>query len=259
MERDLWRHRYLFIDSAITPEDTKVFIDTCKRRLNVEMDLDKTYSKLLITGAKNYLGVLKDSKELVVKGLAGKKSDRCLWVRNCFKQMLEDYRDDIDPCIKLRKELHKLEFGRLPNAENQLIIFKTLSKNPEEYKINTVQKLMGLSKNLEEGDTIRYYMVEGNKETGNTKYTENISIASIKEYKRQLINTVKPILRLLNIDVIKQLEDYKKTRNKSMGEVAIEQMNNDHQLSLEEKSKIKNIKPRKDLSQYETIQIKIES
>ena len=58
----------LFIDSEIIPEDAQVFIDTCKRRLNVEMDLDKTYSKLLITGAKNYLGVLKDSKDELLRG-----------------------------------------------------------------------------------------------------------------------------------------------------------------------------------------------
>ena len=173
--------------------------------------------------------------------------------------MLEDYRDDIDPCIKLRKELRKLETGRLSNAENQLIIFKTLSMNPEEYKINTIQKLMGLSKNLEEGDTIRYYMVSGNKENGNLKYTENISNASITEYKRQLLNTVKPILKLLNIDIAKQIEDFKQTRNRSMGEAATQQVDIDHQTSLEEKSKIKNIKPRKDLAQYETIQIKMES
>jgi DNA polymerase elongation subunit (family B) len=122
------------------------------------MDLDKVYDKLLMTGSKNYVGITRDNKKLIVKGLAGKKSDRCLWVRNAFKQMLEDYKNDVNPCIKLHKEISKLENDELEDAESQLIIFKNLNKNVDEYKVNVVQKLIGADKNLQNGDTIRYYM-----------------------------------------------------------------------------------------------------
>jgi DNA polymerase I len=240
----------LFINNSdtITKADIQIFIDTCKKQLNINMELDKIYNKFLIAGAKNYVGIVKDSKKLIVKGLAGKKSDRCLWVRNCFKQMLEDYKNDIDPCIKLRDEITKLESGRLENIENQLIIFKQLNKNVDEYKINVVQKLIGKEKNLEEGDTVRYYIVNGSKENGNTKYTENVAHASIKEYKKQLINTVKPILKLLGIDVKKELD----TTNINIKSSVV---NYQVALSLKSKSTIKNIKPKTGLDKYQLIQI----
>ena len=190
----------LFVDSEITSVDIKKFIDLCKDRLNANMELEKTYGKFLITGAKNYVGIT-NSNSLIVKGLAGKKSDRCLWVRNCFKQMLEDYKNDVNPCIKLRNEIEKLESGKLADMSNQLIIFKQLNKAVSEYKINVVQKLLGKLKNLEEGDSVRYYMADGD-----IKYTEDVNNVSIKEYKKQLINTVKPILKLLKYDIKKELD-----------------------------------------------------
>jgi DNA polymerase elongation subunit (family B) len=72
--------------------------------------------------------------------------------------MLEDYKNDVNPCIKLRKEIAKLENDKLENAENQLIIFKNLNENIDEYKVDVVQKLVGIDRNLQNGDTARYYM-----------------------------------------------------------------------------------------------------
>ncbi|MPZ07283.1 MAG: hypothetical protein GEU26_12855 [Nitrososphaeraceae archaeon] len=199
----------LFINSEIMPEDIKLFIETCKQQLSVNMELDKIYDKFLIAGAKNYVGIIKDSKSLIVKGFAGKKSDRCLFVRNCFKQVLEDYKNDINPYIKLRDRLAELESGKLEDIGNQLIIFKQLNKGVDEYKINVVQKLIGKLKNLEEGDTVKYYISDGDM-----KYTENVNAASIKEYRKQLINTVKPILKLLKYDIKSELtEETKESSN----------------------------------------------
>jgi DNA polymerase, archaea type len=193
----------IFVNNSdsIIQDEIKSFRDTCKSRLDVDMELDKVYYKLLITGSKNYVGIIRDNKKLIVNGLAGKKSDRCLWVRNAFKQMLEDYKNDINPCIRLRKEISKLENDGLENAENQLIIFKNLNKSVDEYKVNVIQKLIGIDKNLQNGDTVRYYMSDTVH-----KYTYNYTEISKKEYKKQLINTVKPILSLLGYNVRRELE-----------------------------------------------------
>jgi DNA polymerase elongation subunit (family B) len=191
----------LFIDSEIDLENAKLFIETCKRELNVNMELDKIYKKFLISGAKNYVGITKDSNKIVIKGLAGKKSDRCLWVRNCFKQMIEDYKNGVNPCINLRNQIDLLRSNNLGPLESQLMIFKQLNKSVDAYKINVVQKILGLKKNLEEGDTVRYYLADRD-----VKYTENASEICINEYKKQLINTVKPVLKLLKFDAKKQLD-----------------------------------------------------
>jgi len=187
--------------NSIGQDDIEFFEDTCKSQLNVDMELDKVYDKLLITGSKNYVGITRDDKKLIVKGLAGKKSDRCLWVRNAFKQMLEDYKNDVNPCVKLREEISKLENNKLEVAENQLIISKSLNKNVDEYKVNVIQKLIGIDKNLQNGDTVRYYL----SETGH-KYTYDCSKISKREYRKQLINTVKPVLSVLRYDVDRELE-----------------------------------------------------
>ncbi|MGH9988714.1 MAG: DNA polymerase domain-containing protein, partial [Nitrososphaeraceae archaeon] len=192
----------IFVDSAITEVDKQLFIDVCKLQLNVNMDLDKVYDKLLLSGKKNYVGV--SGKKLVVKGLAGKKSDKCSWVKNAFKQMLNDYMNDINPCVKLRDEIRKLEAHELENPEQQLMIVKNLNKDADEYKVNVVQKLIGKEKNLEDGDTVRYYLAEGTKANDYKKYLESIAEVSIKEYKKQLINAVKPVLTLLGYDIQKE-------------------------------------------------------
>jgi DNA polymerase, archaea type len=193
----------LFINNSksISSKDIQKFKLACKEQCNIDMELDKIYSKFLITGAKNYVGIT-DSDKLVVKGLAGKKSDRCMWVRNAFKRMLEDYKNGVNPCHNLAIEIAKLQSRKLEHAEHQLIISKQLSMNTNEYKVNVIQKIIGEIKNLEAGDTVRYYMADKPM-----KFTENVRQASITEYKKQLINTVKPILNLLKYDLKKELDD----------------------------------------------------
>lgn len=43
--------------------------------------------------------------------------------------MLNDYKNDINPCVKLRSEISKLETGELDNPEQQLMIVKNLNKD----------------------------------------------------------------------------------------------------------------------------------
>jgi DNA polymerase, archaea type len=249
----------LFVNNAdsIAPEDIKIFMDTCKKKFNIIMELDKVYSKFLITKKKNYAGIIKDSNKIIVKGLAGKKSDRCIWVRKAFEQMLNDYRDNIDPYINLDSEIAKLESHSLENPKTQLIMSKTLGMNVDEYKVNCVQKLLGTKLGLQEGDTVRYFIIDGTKENNNTKYAEYVNEASIKQYKKQLINTVKPILKLLGIDAKKELDTPASTT------AAVIEPGLDLDtiaaaapiISLKEKSKIKNIKPKTGMDKYRLIQI----
>ena len=80
----------MFVSSYVSEVDRQLFIDICYLQLNVNMDLDKVYDRLLVSGKKNYVGV--SGENTVIRGLGGKKSDRCLWVKNAFKQMLNDYK-----------------------------------------------------------------------------------------------------------------------------------------------------------------------
>ncbi|MGH9982334.1 MAG: DNA polymerase domain-containing protein [Nitrososphaeraceae archaeon] len=243
----------IFVNSAITEVDKQLFIDVCNLQLNVNMDLDKVYDKLLISGKKNYVGV--SSKKVVIKGLAGKKSDRCSWVKNAFKQMLNDYTNDINPCIKLRDEIRKLETGELENPEQQLMIVKNLNKDVDEYKVNVVQKLIGAEKNLEDGDAIRYYLADSTKENNFKKYSENVTQVSMKEYKKQLINAVKPVLRLLGYDIQKEI-DIIALHDSTMTQQQSSVISPRLQIrSMSLKKKVKNMRTRTGIEKCQLIQI----
>jgi DNA polymerase I len=245
----------IFVNSMIREADRQLFTDICYQQLNVNMELDKVYDKLLVVGKRNYVGI--SGKKFIIKGLAGKKSDRCSWVRNVFDQMLNDYRNDINPCIKLRDEIRKLETGKLENLEQQLLIIKNLNKNVDEYKVNVVQKLIGADKNLEDGDTVRYYLADSTQENNNKKYTENVAEASMKEYKKQLINTVKPILKLLGYDIQKELDitsSCNSIRAKQQSPLFVNgQQSQVRMMSL--KKKVKNMRAKTGIEKYQLIQI----
>ena len=184
-----WDLIYSDTDSAFTiasnnelfsETNINLFLDICHLQLNITMELDKICDRLVLVSKKNYVIITDNNKKIIVKGLAGKKSDRCLWVRQAFKQMLEDYKDNINPCPRLRLEIEKLETGRLDNIKSILLMRKNLNKNPDEYQSNVVQKLIGIEKGLQEGDTADYYLSDN--EAG---YTYNEHEHSISKYKDQ--------------------------------------------------------------------------
>lgn len=198
----------LFINNydQIPEQQVIDFKEACEQQLTVQIEIDKVYERLLLHKKKNYVGVLKSNQKLVIKGMGGKKSDRCLWVKKAFKQALEDYRLGLNPCGNLRTELNKLDTGTLEKPEHQLIIFKKLGRDPDKYKVNNVQKILGKVKNLEEGDSVRFYLSDSTKVNNHKTFTEKILEIGIKSYKRQLVNTVKPILVLLGYDIKKELD-----------------------------------------------------
>ena len=79
-------------ESPISQSKINELITRCKSQLQVDVELNRVCSKLIMVDEKNYLGVDKDSNSIFVKGLSGIKSDRCMYIRNVFFKMLEDYR-----------------------------------------------------------------------------------------------------------------------------------------------------------------------
>ena len=216
----------LFINniSEITLASIQQFIEKCKARANVTIELDKVYRQLLMSGKKNYLGYIPESKDgdprsdkIVIKGLSGKKTDRCLWVRTLFREMLDDIKNEINPIIKLKEAILLVETGELfvPEKASMFRFTQQLHRNPEDYKTNVVQKIIGLANNLQDGDVIQYYKANLSP---TEKYTQDITKASAKEYVRQLKSTVGQVLKLLGYDVKKELDNkdniQKNERNK---------------------------------------------
>ncbi len=70
----------LFVNNIKDNEDIRKFIDTCKRKLNVEVSHEKTLRKLILVGKKHYVGFPNDhTKEPIIKGMEGiNQTDRSL-------------------------------------------------------------------------------------------------------------------------------------------------------------------------------------
>jgi DNA polymerase elongation subunit (family B) len=93
---------------------------------DVEIEVSKVYSKLLIIKKKYYIGIPQDtSKQPDVKGIEGIKSDRPLWINQLQKYFVNDLKYDRNPTVKLQKSYIQMEKGLVPS---ELLAIKTTLK-----------------------------------------------------------------------------------------------------------------------------------
>ena len=87
--------------------------------------------------------------------MEGIKSDRPEFIQTVFREMINDIKNDINPIPKLKQAINELDSRQVP-AE-KLSISLILSKNPQEYANDCLQKRLGIKNNLKKGDTLVYY------------------------------------------------------------------------------------------------------
>ena len=137
----------LFVNNVRKIEDVRKFIDGCKSTLDIEVGYEKTFSKLILVAKKHYVGILSDpSKESIIKGMEGIKSDRPEFIRRTFMQLVYEIKNDINPLPKLNQAFQQLDSGQVP--PNLLAISLVLRKNPEEYSQQKSSYPSGLFENL---------------------------------------------------------------------------------------------------------------
>ena len=196
---------FLVKENDSTPEqevgNIKLFINHCNKDLHIEVKHEKTFSKCIISKKKHYIGILEDlSKEPIIKGFEGIKSDRVEWVRKVFIEMVQDYKNGRDPIPNLRKAFSDLEQWSIQNPENVLLKTIRLRQDPEDYKNNCLQKKIGLDLDLSRGDTASYYLSDNDK-----GYTFNVNEISISQYRKMLLQAVKDVIEILGYDIDRDL------------------------------------------------------
>ena len=183
--------------SHITDQEIKQFKSKCAQLLSIEVKHERTFDKAIIAKKKHYLGILEDkTKQLVIKGFEGIKSDRVKWVRNAFAQVIEDYKNGTDPIPKLKQSFSDLEQWNIEEPDRMLLRTIRLGKDPEDYENNCLSKRIGLEIGLKRGDTVSYYLADNEK-----GYTFDVNECSISQYKKMLSSTVKDIIEILGYDV----------------------------------------------------------
>lgn len=124
-----------------TKEQIDYLIDFARHHHDIDLEVDKEYRYLVLSGRKkNYFGVKKDGK-LDIKGLSGKKSNTPPYLRNLFTQILDELKiiqkpEDFDKAKNSVSDFIKskvLDFDNIPLEE---LAFKVMiNKEPAEYKV----------------------------------------------------------------------------------------------------------------------------
>jgi DNA polymerase elongation subunit (family B) len=166
--------------SYITEEEIKQFKSKCAQILNIDVKHERTFDKAIIAKKKHYLGILEDkTKQPIIKGFEGIKSDRVEWVRNAFAQVIEDYKNGINPILKLKQAFSDLEQWNIKEPEKVLLKTTKIGKDPEDYEHNCLSKRIGLELGLRRGDVASYYLADNRK-----GYTFDVNECSISQYKK---------------------------------------------------------------------------
>ena len=191
----------IFVTNIEDIELIDKFITECWIVDEVDVEVDKIFSKFLITKKKHYIGIFEEpSKEPVIKGMEGIKSDRPPWIQKLERQFALDLKKNINPVANLQKEYRKMEEGQIPIEELQIKL--VLQKNPDEYPENSIQRKLSLEKggNVQQGNSIIYY--KSNKIGGGTI---NPSLYSIKKYLEMFESIFEDVLTIMGYDFKKDV------------------------------------------------------
>lgn len=161
----------LFIKNP-TQDQIQIVINWAKKVHGVELEIDKEYRYVVLSGRKkNYLGVTKSGK-VDVKGLTGKKSHTPPFIKTLFYELLDVLSrvktlDDFENAKKQISEkiteyAKKVEAKEIPLSE--LAFNVMISKAPSEYVKTVPQhiraaKLLESIREIKKGDIISYVKI----------------------------------------------------------------------------------------------------
>ncbi len=159
------------------PDEDKLkeLIEWVDKEFGIEIELDKVYRLVAMSGRKkNYVGILQNG-ELDIKGLVGKKRNTPDFAKEAFNEvvsLLSDIQglEDVSKVVeevrdKVRDYYRKLQRKEIPL--NKLAIRTALTKPLESYTKNTPQhvkaalQLKSLGYNVRPGDIIIYVKTTG--------------------------------------------------------------------------------------------------
>jgi DNA polymerase family B/Primase X len=204
----------LFVNNVKSIDESNKFIAECKSKLEVDVTRDKMFSKLVLVGKKHYIGMPSDpTKEPIIKGMEGIKSDRPEFIHRVFRQLVEAIKNSVSPIPKLKQALYQLENRQV--ALELLGISLVLRKNPEEYDHICKQSRLGSKLRLRKGDTLVYYKCDISETVYDSKKkqdvlkriyeSENPQDISYAAYKKMFINSIRDVLQIFGYDTEEDL------------------------------------------------------
>ena len=201
----------LFIKNP-TQEQIQTVIDWAKKEHKVELEVDKEYRYVVLSGRKkNYLGVTKEGK-VDVKGLTGKKSHTPPFIKTLFYELLDilakvETQDGFANAKKLITDkiieyTKKVESKEIPLSE--LAFNVMISKAPSEYVKTIPQhvraaKLLESIREIKKGDIISYVKII-NKPGVKPVELAKIDEVDSKKYMEFMESTLDQITSSMDLD-----------------------------------------------------------
>ena len=201
----------LFVKNP-TNEQIREIINKAKVDHNVELEIDKEYRYVVLSGRKkNYLGVTKNGK-VDVKGLTGKKSHTPPFIKSLFYELLDilsevktieefdraknKIGDKISECVR------KIQAKEIPLSD--LAFNVMLSKAPNDY-VKTIPQHIRAAKQLEsireikKGEIVSYVKILNKPGVKPVELARQSEIDSTK-YMEFMERTLDQITSSMNLD-----------------------------------------------------------
>ncbi|MFB5631460.1 MAG: DNA-directed DNA polymerase I [Nitrosopumilaceae archaeon] len=201
----------LFIKNP-TKEQIQTVIEWAKKEHGVELEIDKEYRYVVLSGRKkNYLGVTKSGK-VDVKGLTGKKSHTPPFIKTLFYELLDILAkvQTVDDFENAKKQISdkiieytkKVEEKEIPLSE--LAFNVMISKAPSEYVKTVPQhiraaKLLETIREVKKGDIISYVKIVNKPGVKPVEMARSDEVDS-KKYMEFMESTLDQITSSMNLD-----------------------------------------------------------
>lgn len=192
--------RNMTLEQLETPQAKKDAVKALIKWAETDMDIvlehEKTFKWVVLVGKKHYVGRMYNKKEnrILIKGMEGKKGDRCKWVRSTFDAIIEAIDKNTNPVVIFDKALDNLKNNRVDH--NDLKIWTRLSKDPTEYAKNCASKQVGMLHNATTGDVVWYFKAKSGA-------TLSYDALDKDKYIDQLRTAVEELLKHCGYDVSK--------------------------------------------------------
>jgi len=175
--------------------------------LGFEVRYEKTFKRLLLVSAKNYVGELEDKgkKYPEIKELVGKKSNTPKWARDIFSKVIdhwinEEYDLMIKEVIDGVARLHKHQV-----SYDDLLVRKKLGQDPykgynKKEQGRLVEKVLGMRERKHKDASIAYLLGNEKLTEDGYSFTKKIDEISLVKYKERLRTTVLKLFHAMDID-----------------------------------------------------------
>jgi hypothetical protein len=206
-----------FFKSTTTEEKIRDFIEDCRNKLGVIVELKHVFINSIFYGKKNrfiaWTGNNTKDDEPIIKGLDGLSDSNPIWIQKWFKKIVfeivkhPETRFEVIPKM-IKEAFNELDNGKV-NPEVDLRYTQRLTKYPHEYNEHVRAGILAKLLDKDKRDLVYWYETfteEDGKDKRSQKrkrrsYSVKPENLNLEEYKNMLVNKLKDTLEIVGFSI----------------------------------------------------------